>query len=264
MLDVTPLVPQARPIVDAAARIYLKHLQEACIGILVHGSAFKGGAIPGCSDIDFHLYVDGSLVEANGQLPLSVSMAIQRELALVDPAPFQYIQAYVKSLDMKTERGEQWVGPIAETYHMVYGRLPEPEATVDEVMQGAMRSIERVPKMIAGNSEDLLSSGGGRLERRVRFMCTEVWPTLYSVLTLQAPDPLAPWRLPKDAALHLLAAHTPMGRAIRRFYQCVTEYYGQAHQLERALAVIETGVTFLQAAYEWYEGYRAISQPLDS
>ncbi|GCE05732.1 hypothetical protein KDAU_30610 [Dictyobacter aurantiacus] len=250
------MVPEARPIVEAAAQIYLKHLQAGCIGILVHGSALKGGFIPGCSDIDFHLYVNGSLVETNGQLPLTVSMAIQRELALVDPAPFQYIQAYVKSPDVQTARSAQWVGPIAGSYHMIYGRLPVPEATAEQVIQSSMRTLERIPMAIGGTSEDLISTGGGRLERRVRYMCTEVWPTLYSVLALQAPEPLSVWRLPKDSALHLLAGHTPMGRAIRRFHQCVMEYYSQPHRLEQALTVLETGVTFLQAAYDWYEGYR--------
>ncbi|GLV58951.1 hypothetical protein KDH_57790 [Dictyobacter sp. S3.2.2.5] len=256
MLDVSLLVPEARPIVEAAAQIYLKHLQAGCIGILVHGSALKGGFIPGCSDIDFHLYVDGSRLEADGQLPLTVSMAVQRELALVDPAPFQYIQAYVKSPDVQTARSAQWVGPIAGSYHMIYGRLPVPEATTEEVIQSSMRGLERIPKMIGDTSEDLLSAGDGRLERRVRFTCTEVWPTLYSVLALQAPEPLSVWRLSKDAALHLLAGHAPMGRGIRRFHQCVIEYYSQPHRLEPALAVLETGVAFLQAAYDWYAGYR--------
>ncbi|GHO83501.1 hypothetical protein [Dictyobacter formicarum] len=257
MLDVSPLVPEARPIASAAAQIYLKHLEAACIGILIHGSALKGGFIPGCSDIDFQLYLDGSILEASGQLPLSLSMAIQRDLATLDPAPFQYIQAYVKSPHVKTARAAQLVGPIADTYHMLYGHLPVPEATVEQIVQGSRRSVERVPAVIADTSEDLLSAGGGRLERKVRFMCTDVWPTLYSVLTLQSQQPLAIWRLSKDSALHLLPAHTPMGRGIRRFHQCVTLYYSHEHVLEEALAVLETGVAFLQAVEQWYEGYQA-------
>ncbi|GCE19819.1 hypothetical protein [Dictyobacter kobayashii] len=255
MFDVSPLVPEARPIVEAAARIYLNHLQKVCIGILVHGSALKGGFIPGCSDIDFQLYLKGTALEENGQLPVALTMAIQHELATIDPAPFQYIQAYAKSPDIKTERTKNQVGPIPGAYHMIYGHLSVPEATAEQIMQGSRRAIERVPTAIADTSEDLLGTGGGHLERRVRYICTDVWPTLYSVLTLQSQQPLEIWRLPKGSAFHLLPAHTPMGRNIRRFYQCAVTYYGHGRVLEEALAVIETGVAFLQAVEEWYAGY---------
>ncbi|HTK07018.1 MAG TPA: hypothetical protein VL485_07615 [Ktedonobacteraceae bacterium] len=55
--DVSPLTPIAQPIVLQAAEIYYRHLSPWLIGLLVHGSAYKGGFIPGCSDIDLKLYL---------------------------------------------------------------------------------------------------------------------------------------------------------------------------------------------------------------
>jgi hypothetical protein len=58
MLNLSPLTPEARPIVEAAAAIYLRHFQPWFVGLVVHGSALKGGFLPGCSDIDLLLFLD--------------------------------------------------------------------------------------------------------------------------------------------------------------------------------------------------------------
>src|SRR2546430_16366579 len=57
-LDISRLVPEAQALVHAAATVYLHHLGQWCMGVLVHGSALKGDYIPGCSDIDFQLSLE--------------------------------------------------------------------------------------------------------------------------------------------------------------------------------------------------------------
>ena len=59
-LDISPIIPEAQEIVRAAATAYLRHLGQWCIGMIIHGSALKGGYIPGCSDIDFQIYLETS------------------------------------------------------------------------------------------------------------------------------------------------------------------------------------------------------------
>ncbi|GCE27297.1 hypothetical protein KDA_27810 [Dictyobacter alpinus] len=262
MFDVTPLLPEARPVALAATQVYWKHLQASCIGILIHGSALKGGLIPGCSDLDFQLYVQAAALEKNGQLPIEQSMAIQRDLAVIDPAPFQYIQAYVKAPRETLQEG--LVGPIPGAYHLIYGRLAVPEATDEQLIQGSKRSIERIPQIIAKLSGDMLEHGGGRLERNLRYLCTDVWPILYSVLTLQSQQALAIWQLPKMSALNLLPLHTPMGSNIRRFYQCLNSYYSRESGIEDALDVFTHGVAFLQAVEQWYAGYVSTNPSIHS
>ncbi len=56
-IDISGMVPEARPIVQEAAAVYLKYTQPWFVGLIAHGSAVKGGFIPGCSDIDFQLYL---------------------------------------------------------------------------------------------------------------------------------------------------------------------------------------------------------------
>ena len=93
-LDMSRVVPVARPVVEAAARVYLRHTDRWLIGLLIHGSALKGGFIPGCSDIDLQIYLKPEAFTVYNQLPLEICSIIQRDLARIDPQPFQYIQGY--------------------------------------------------------------------------------------------------------------------------------------------------------------------------
>ena len=80
MLNLSPLTPEARPIVEAAAAIYLRHLQPWFVGLVVHGSALKGGFLPGCSDVDLLLFLDQQAFASPVGLP-ALSCAAPRPLA---------------------------------------------------------------------------------------------------------------------------------------------------------------------------------------
>ena len=74
MIDVTPLVREARAPVRKAAEIYIRHIRNWFVGLLAFGSAVKGSFIPGCSDIDLKLYLEDSAFVSKWQLPLQVCM----------------------------------------------------------------------------------------------------------------------------------------------------------------------------------------------
>ena len=63
-LAVSGLTPEARPIAAAAAAVYMRHTRPWFIGLVAHGSAVKGGFIPGCSDVDLQLYLDDAAFTA--------------------------------------------------------------------------------------------------------------------------------------------------------------------------------------------------------
>jgi hypothetical protein len=248
VLDVSGVIPEARPIVQQVSAVYLKHTAPWFVGLLVHGSAVKGGAIPGCSDVDFQLYLDVSAFTWHGQLPLELGFAIRRELAGIDPAPFRYIQCYAKT----PEPEEGFVGPIPGAYHLVAGRLPVPEATAEQLREAARQALTGLnpaPSFLVG---ELLGPGGVRLARNLRLLCTVVWPVLYQVLTLQHQDAIAVWRLPKDRAIEWLPQGTALRESASRFYRSVRSYYPAEESLAGAFAVIEYGVAFLEAAKSWW------------
>jgi len=255
MFDVAPLVPAARPIVLEAAQIFLKHTRLWLIGLLVHGSAFKGGFIPRCSDIDMHLYLEEAAFEQDGSLSLNLAMDLHRDLSRIDTAPFQYIQAYALPpfpSQLLNKHSRHWIGPIPDTYHMVYGSLPGPEATAEQVVYHARETLARSADIPTNVAHGLLEHGGGKLERQVRFLCTDVWPTLYSMLALSTEQPMEVWTLPKEAAIALVPEHEPLGKTIRAFYQAIYAYYAGEPSVEKALQALEQGVMFLREAEQWY------------
>lgn len=247
-IDVSPLKPEARSIVCQAAAIYSRHTAPWFIGLVVHGSALKGGVIPGCSDIDFQLYLKDSAFTPQGHLPLELGIAIHRDIVEIDLAPFRYIQCY----PLSSKLPEGYMGPIPGAYHLVAGKLPVPEATAEQLRtsaEKALTELDPAPAFIIGS---LIGPGGVRLSRRIRLLCTKVWPVLYQVLTLQRDNVIAIWGLPKDRAIQLLPRNTMLSQAIRRFYQAVRTYYPAENSVEHAIAVIRSGFVFLEVARAWW------------
>jgi hypothetical protein len=261
MFDVTPLSPVVRPIVLAASEIVYKQTEPWLLALLIHGSAYKGGAIPGCSDIDLQVYLERTAFDIYGALRLDVAAAIQRKLSTIDTGQFQYIQTYAfPPAPLPLARREHWVGPVPGTYHLLYGTLPIAEATEAEVVFRCHNTMEHIPTAICDASRNLLAHGNGKLKRAARLICTDVWPVYYSVLSLRNEKPFAIWKLPKEEAIALIEPHESLGKEIRTFYKLVWEYFGQEHTTEDALAVVLQGVRFLRVAERWYRRNAGKSQ----
>ena len=253
-VDISHLVPAAQPVASRAAAMYLAHTASWFVGLLAHGSAYKGGYITGCSDIDFQLYLDPAAFTAAGALPLDLLTAIHRDIAQVDPAPFRYIQCY--ALPCATPSGQ--VPPIPGAYALLAGRLPVAEATSAQLRASARTALARLEPLTRSLASELLSHGGRRLQHKTRLLCTEVWPTLYHITSLQQGDPIAVWNLPKSDVIALLPVESAMGSAIRAFYAAVTIYYPAEASLEALLDVITRGVDFLREARAWWSENRSL------
>ena len=209
----------------------------------MHGSAYKGDFIPGCSDVDLKLYLRDEAFVGPGtenKLPFALAAAIHRDLAHIDPAPFQYIQCYAE----RSNPREGQLGPVAGAYHVVLGHVPVPDATADQLLAAARAALERLNPYPDYIAKDLLQHGGGRFERTVRLACTDVWPVLYQVLCLQQPDPVQVWSLPKRQAIALLPTDSPLHSAIAGFLASVTAYYTGERSVKRGLQVLQDAVTF--------------------
>jgi hypothetical protein len=244
VFDVTGLQPEAQSIVHAASNVYLTYTSSWFIGLIAHGSAAKGGFIPGCSDIDLQLYLEDTAFSEQGQLPLAICMAIQRELAKIDPWPFHYIQCYALPPHAQPDK----IGPIPGAYRIIAGMLPIPEATAEQLRESARRALTNLQPTLPYVHATLLEHGAGRLAQQVRFVCTDVWPILYHLLTLQQNDPIHMWNLPKEDAIEALPTASTLKQAILTFYHDVLTYYLGAHSVEQALAVFESAIAFLGEA----------------
>ncbi len=251
MLNVSGLIPEARPVAQEVAAVYLKHTAPWFIGLIAHGSAVKGGVIPSCSDIDFHLYLEDAAFTWHGQPSLQMGFAIRRDLEKINPAPFRYVQCYARP----GRSTEDWIGPIPGAYQLIAGKLPMPEATADQLRAAARKGLTelKAPTYIMGS---LLGRGGGRLARNVRLLCTDVWPALYQVLTLQQADAVRVWGWPKEQAIDHLPKDSALRETIQKFYEAVWTHYSSGESLESALSALEYGADFIEAVREWYQGSR--------
>jgi hypothetical protein len=248
-IDVARLVPEARTVARAAAAVYLRQTRPWFVGLIAHGSAIKGGAIPQCSDLDLQLYLEPTAFAPGGSLPVALALAIARDLARIDPSPYAYVQCYAWPCALPADH----VGPIPGAYTVLAGRLPVPEASPAALRAGARRLLSKPSLLPSDLSASLLTSGPGRVERRARLICTDVWPVLYALLTLGHDDAVRLWTLPKEEALALLPEASAPGTAIRQFYAALRAYYPAQASPALGLEVVARGVEFLRAAKDWWD-----------
>lgn len=254
MFDVSRLVPEAHRVAQAVAAIYWKHTQPWFVGLACFGSAVRGDVVPGVSDIDFHLYLQPSIfLAADGHqniLPLELGLAIFRDLAQVNPAPFRYIDGSAETDHLP----EGHIGPIPGNYHLLAGALPYPEATNAQVKMVAQQELNRLKPLPSFVSEALLQYGTGRgdLSHTVRQLCQTVWPVIYHVASLQQEDALTAWRLPKNHLVQLFSVEHSLGRTVREFDATMRLYYPAEASVDAALDLLQAGVNVLQSASDWW------------
>ena len=215
---------------------------------MAHGSAVKGGFIPGCSDVDMQLFLREDAFDSDGRLPLALGLAIQRDLAGIPLGPFQYIQCYARSPQPR----DQMVGPIPGAYHMIVGMLPTPEASARDLRASAQRALERLDPTPDYIESGLLTYSKPRLERHARLLCTDVWPFVYHVLSLTEPDPVAMWRLAKTEAITILPTTMSLRQEAEAFLRTVRSGYAGEQRPDQLISVIAQGVAFRSAVANWY------------
>jgi hypothetical protein len=244
MLDLSRVVPEAQPVVEKAALVYMHHTARHFEGLLAHGSAVKGGWVPGVSDIDLQLYLKPAAFQPDGNLPFELTVAIHRDLARIDPAPFQYIQCYAFGGIVRAG----WTGPIPGTYTVLAGRLPVAEATAEELRASAhdmLAGLDPVPRYL---KDGLLDHGRWRLAHRLRWLTTEVWPALYALHIVRGAEPIATWNLTKQQAMAALPADSPERKLIESFYDALVRYFPEITDPGTALDALVHGTNFLAAA----------------
>ena len=226
---------------------------ERTDGIVIHGSAVKGGAIPGFSDVDFQVYLCPDCFDGAGNLPDDLLFAIQERIGSLPwvEAGCGYPQAYFYDA---RRMPEWWTGPAPGTYRVLHGRLPEGiEATAEKMRAASIRFFRDLPGRIQSNVSNFADSIDSQLARRVRNLGTDVTPALFCLLTLEAADPLELWALPKQVALKRVErryAGAEGPTLARQFYENVTKLYGGEFDPGLGRETFRLGVRFLR----WAEG----------
>lgn len=246
-VHVEAVVPEARDVVTAAVEVYRQHCGSALRSVLVHGSAVKGGVIRGCSDVDVALFVDPDWLDASAGETLQRSVAIHRDLARIDPAPFRYLQGHLYRAGSDAKRF------APQTFTVVWGERRVPVMSPEDVLSAARQSLAAldVDTLSRHYSSDLLDHGGGRLDHAVRYLCTDIWPLLYQAQCVRSGDGASTWARTKHEIVEQLASEPELAEPVRGWLDAVVEHYGTGERTDTALAALEAGIAAATAIGGW-------------
>ncbi len=236
---------------------------ERVEAIVLHGSALKGGAISGYSDIDFMVFVTPGCFRENGDLPDDLVFAIQERIGPLPwrEAGYLYPQAYFHDA-RRLPAG--WTGPVPGAHRVLWGTLPPAAVpTADRLRASSLRYLkDELPAAIAADLRNFADADDSSLARRVRLLGTRVTPAVFALAGHDADDALALSALPKFEALARLEARYPGADGpglARRFYEIVGRIYGGEFDAGLAREAFRTGIAFLR----WAEGLgRQLPAPL--
>ena len=248
-IDTSRVQPAAQQIVGAIARVYIRHLGDSMVTLVAHGSAVKGGMIPGSSDVDTVAFVRPEDLTPYGEFPLDLALELHRDLARIDPAPFRYLQGGIQPAG--STHGHTFV---PGTFHIVTGSPDIPTATGPDLLDAAHQALAAFDAGVASAriSNALLDHGEGRLDRQMRWTCTDVWPLMYHVACVQLGDGLAAWQRTKHEVFDVLVDDPVVGVPLARWFEAVTAHYAKGETLESALAGLAAAATFYDAVAQWY------------
>jgi hypothetical protein len=255
-----PLVqPEAREIVAQLASLCKRQFGPDLRTLLIHGSAAKGGIIPGSSDLDFVMIVEPGLLTPVGELPFERAVEFHAELARIEPAPFLYLQGNVYA-----HRSPKGIGFIPGTYHVVAGNHDVPLATSETLIESAQAALARFDpdRYRDDRSNALLNHGETRLYRQVRWMCTDIWPMAFHIATLVEGDGIRAWQRTKHQTVAFLAHDPTVGGPLQQWLDTVSHHYAAGETTATALEALSAGVAFLDAASRWYRSWVATGSAL--
>ncbi len=221
-------------------------------GIILHGSAVKGGIIPGYSDIDFMVFLSPDAFRDDGSLPDEAAFAMQERIGPMPwrKAGFGYPQAYFYDA---RRLPEWWTGPVPGAFRALVGELPEQaRATEEGLRAGARRFLnETLPGRLNGMVSNYADSADRQLPRRVRLLGTDLTPAVFSLASLHTDDLLKLWGQPKFEALKIVEESYPDAdgpRLAKRFYANVERLFGGEFDVLLGRETFRTGVAFMRWA----------------
>jgi hypothetical protein len=222
-------------------------------GIILHGSAVKGGIIPGYSDIDFMVFLTPNAFD-DGILSDEAAFAMQERIGPMPwrEAGFGYPQAYFYDV---RRLAEWWTGPVPGAYRALIGELPDAaRATQEGLHAGARRLLsETLLSRLDGMVSNYADSSDVQLPRRVRLLGTDLTPTVFSLASLHTDDLLTLWGRPKFDALKIVEDAYPNAdkpALARQFYANVQQLYGQNFDVQLGRETFQVGVAFMRWAQE--------------
>ncbi len=173
-----------------------------------HGSAVTGGYIPGFSDLDLVLFLQGAILEPD-------AAELQARLGDLDPAPFAYLQL---SRALAIDDGQPLLPSlIPGSYRVLTGAIPaEGVLHTEQTLRASGRSwLARLPEAVTVNRIDWSVATGDARSRRIRVMMTALKPAIRALLVEAGEPVFATWNAPYSLMTELwMLNHPEAGRRL--------------------------------------------------
>jgi hypothetical protein len=204
--DLPPLDPDLQAAVTARVLAALRAvLGDALRGAILKGSAYKGGFIPGYSDIDIHVFCDAAVMDGPVAPRREVALALQVALGDIDPADYRANALQIFCLDAD-RYPDDWIPPPAGTYRVIAGVVPQAfhrPVEIAEHRRHALAGLRRSIGIIRALPGRIFDHPHGSLPGHIRRLGVEVktLPYLAGALLHAAPERV--WSMPWSEILAL-------------------------------------------------------------
>ncbi len=227
---------------------------ESILCALIHGSAVKGGMISGFSDLDVQVFLKESSFDEFG-LELEKSLAIQKLTGEMDVTTIgaSYLQMYFHN---PLEMPEWYTPPVNGSYQILTGKLPkELDYNIENFKHRMRTNLENLNETIAHSVRGFTDSSNKTLFRRVRYVATIVFPTMYSFLSFDAEDPTINWAKPKNTIYNQFLIDykdKPLSKYLKDFFMLIAIISSDRENYSKLQETYETGIKVLKEFYILY------------
>jgi len=227
---------------------------ETILCALIHGSVVKGGMIAGFSDLDVQVFLKESSFDEFG-LKLEKSLAIQKLTGELDVTTIgaSYLQMYFHNpLNMP----DWYTPPVNGSYKMLIGHLPkELDYNIENFKNRMRTNLENLNDTIAHSVRGFTDSSNKTLPRRVRYLATVVFPTMYSFISYNLEDPTKVWAKPKNEIYKELITtyqNQALSDYLSKFFSLLTVINKNRDNNQKHQEAFECGIKVLKEFYKLY------------
>lgn len=220
---------------------------EGVTAVVSHGSAVKGGLIPGFSDFDVLAFLTPDQFGPYG-LDVDRSLAIQSRVDGLGArgAGFSYFQAAFYNPEAMPG---WWTGLVPGAYRLLHGRLPGGlEATDVRLRESGVRALRQAGDWARGALSRWTDSHDAGLRREVRLLSTVVTPLVFAAVSFDRDDAASVWAADKFTALRLFEERyrdDPDAGLPRRFYEALFAIGPDEAPPDRYRHALRAGFRFL-------------------
>ena len=215
--------------------------------IILHGSVVKGGFIKHFSDVDVQVFLKADTFDRYG-IPLMKSIETQKAVGDIDFSDIgiKYLQMYFyNTLDLPS----WYTPPLEGTYRVIFGSYPnELVYDVEDFKKKMVQYLKNIDNVIPNLVKNFADSSNNVLFRRLRYLETDVVPTMYSLCSFDLENPEKIWAKPKNDIIALVEEkyrNQQMTDYLKQFFEKVGIVANNPQNYEAVRSGFELGIRFL-------------------